>query len=105
MVLHECDNPPCCNPAHLFDGSVLDNNRDARDKGRYTHRPSLRTAESYTHGTNVHTAKLSDADVMDIRQRFTQGQTIMEIRDEVYPHVTWENISQIVKRKTWKHLP
>lgn len=34
-VCHSCDNPPCCNAAHLFDGTQRENVHDAISKGRH----------------------------------------------------------------------
>ena len=31
-ILHTCDNPPCCNPKHLYAGTQLDNCRDRQER-------------------------------------------------------------------------
>lgn len=34
VVRHSCDNPPCCNPAHLSPGSYADNTADMLSRDR-----------------------------------------------------------------------
>lgn len=63
FVCHRCDNRKCCNPSHLFLGSAADNNSDRDRKGR------TRVVRGLEHAN----AKLSDADVLEIRRLRASG--------------------------------
>ena len=43
IALHSCDNPPCCNPAHLRWGSYIENSRDAVERNRINRWNGART--------------------------------------------------------------
>lgn len=45
-----CDNPPCCNPAHLKRGTQKDNVQDAIRKGRHVH-PNWRLRKTTRNGS------------------------------------------------------
>lgn len=64
-VCHSCDNPPCCNPAHLFLGSYAENSRDMVQKGRGT-TPTLSCQDNPR-------AKLTPEQVQWIRSRCIPG--------------------------------
>ncbi len=57
QVLHKCDNPSCCNPAHLFAGNHRDNMKDMINKNRAI----------YVRGEKNGRSKLKEQDVMKIR--------------------------------------
>lgn len=57
-VMHTCDNPPCCNPYHLFAGTHTDNMQDKIKKGRH----------GCERGEDRYNAKLSEEKVRKIRK-------------------------------------
>lgn len=93
LVLHTCDNPPCCNPAHLFLGTHRDNIHDALNKGRLEGRVG---GKGETHGN----AKLTWPLVHTIRQQHAQGVSIRAIAANL--GIAWNTAYRVVIRQTWK---
>lgn len=49
IICHHCDNPPCCNPDHLYAGTHADNTADKIARGRFRTRTKLtQTTEGLT---------------------------------------------------------
>lgn len=81
MVCHKCDVPLCVNPEHLF----------------------LRTSPKGPEGEKVHTAKLSEKDVLDIRRRYLSGERTKCLGKEY--GIAQATILNVAKGRTWKNVP
>lgn len=90
-VLHRCDNRPCCNPAHLFLGSKLDNSHDMFAKGR----------ERLPFGGPDGRRKIGPAQAQDIIAKYrTGGVRQVDLASEY--GISQAHVSQIVLGKQWK---
>lgn len=83
-VLHQCDNPCCVNPEHLFLGTDFDNQQDAARKG------------------HVARQKLSVAMVHEIRKTLDLGLPQSEIASKFKIHQS--QVSMINTGKRWGYL-
>lgn len=90
--LHRCDNPPCCNPAHLFTGSHQDNMADAQSKGRMKGWPG-------PHPESAHVRKIDRETAGVIRARYMAGETQQQIADGL--GLDQRTISHIVRNRRW----
>lgn len=109
VVCHTCDNPVCCNPRHLFLGTIGDNVRDCAAKGRlpkffgddhWTHRKPELVRRGETHEW----AKLTAAEVVSIRAAYLAGGVTHRELAERYS-VNREAISNAIRGDNWAHLP
>ena len=125
-ALHTCDNPPCCNPAHLYWGTHLQNAKDRGDRGRHinpmagkpnpykgktvnnANRPrGKRWHEIFDQfsvcGESHPNAKFTADEVRSIRAKYALGGTSYRLLAAEYnrPRVM---IGKIIKRQIWKHV-
>ena len=89
FVCHSCDNPKCCNPAHLFLGTQGDNMADAARKGR--------VARHY--GKRFH-CTLNEEQVREVRRTRPRGKAIRELAAGW--GVSIQAIYAILSNRSWK---
>jgi hypothetical protein len=87
---HTCDNPPCCNPAHIFPGTHLENSQDSVRKGR---RPF---------GEAIPSARLTPDDVRAIRRALAAGESERKIASRFGVNKT--AVHKISSGQTWGHV-
>lgn len=95
MCCHSCDNPGCVNPDHLWLGTQVENMLDRDTKGR--------TRTGHLYGGDNPGAKLSETDVIWIRENY--DPKIWSAR-KLARHfkVSQTKIRQILTFKSWNHI-
>ncbi len=91
-VRHTCDNPPCCNPAHLLLGTPMDNYNDMRSRGRERHAGASGVANGG--------CKLTASAVTELRILYATGQ-YRQIDLAARFGIKQSQVSRIVRGKSW----
>lgn len=100
LACHTCNNPPCCNPLHIYDGTTANNANDSVRAGTaYFLRPGVPKAR----GTAQHLAKLDEDKVRQIRTLYATGNVSQYDLASRFG-VGQGRISDVLTRKTWAHV-
>lgn len=99
---HRCDNPRCCNPAHIFLGTQADNMADMHRKGRGKGPPKNSFVPEARRGEKHHGAKLTEAQVIEIKRLRSEGETNTSIAKSF--GVSSSTIGLIANGKIWNHI-
>jgi len=91
-IMHTCDNRKCCNPAHLIQGTLAENNNDRHRKGRTIPPPGLK-------GSTNPRNKLNEQQVIEI---FFASGTLQSIADAY--GVKMQTVHDIKKGRNWGWL-
>ena len=99
-ILHLCDNPGCVNPHHLQEGTQSENMRQMWERGRAS-------AENFVppglKGEEKSQAKLTNAEVLEIRKRYAEGGCTQAVLANEYG-VSESLICYVINRKRWAHV-
>jgi hypothetical protein len=100
LACHKCDTPSCVNPNHLYEGSLLDNARDAKARGRIKNRlRGQRPSHFKSQGVTHHSAKLDPDKVRAIRASTDSARQLAKIYG-----IALGNIQKVRLGITWKHV-
>lgn len=104
-ALHDCDNPPCVNPAHLYEGTMAENMADRDRRGRHVasfgdSNGSRTHPERLPRGERHPAAKLTRSAADEIRSLALAGWLQRDIADAY--GVTFSLVSQIKRGVVWR---
>jgi hypothetical protein len=108
FVLHSCDNPPCCNPSHLREGTKKQNYADAKSKGRNTcgEKSRLRKNPWLVRGEENNNSKLIKTDVLEIIKLgdASKCKPLMSQRKiaKLFK-IAQSHVGRIIRRESWKY--